>query len=38
MSRSDADYKAKLISELLAMLNLTPEKRIRKEYVELALI
>ncbi|HRE48444.1 MAG TPA: amidohydrolase family protein [Aggregatilineales bacterium] len=37
-SRSDADYKAKLISELLAMLNLTPEKRIRKEYVELALI
>ena len=35
-SRRDADYKAGLISEMLAdILGLTPEKRVRMEYIEL---
>lgn len=34
-SRRDAEYKATLISEMLAgILGLTPEKRVRKEYIE----
>jgi 5-methylthioadenosine/S-adenosylhomocysteine deaminase len=36
-SRLDAEYKATLISEILAHLGLTPEKLIRKEYIEFAL-
>jgi 5-methylthioadenosine/S-adenosylhomocysteine deaminase len=33
-SRTDAEYKASLMSELLDILKLTPEKRIYKEYLE----
>jgi 5-methylthioadenosine/S-adenosylhomocysteine deaminase len=34
-SRRDAEYKATLISEMLVnVLGLTPEKRVRKEYIE----
>ncbi len=37
-SKRDAEYKAVLVSELLAILGLTPEKRVRKEYIELAVV
>jgi len=37
-SKRDAEYKATLISEILVdILGLTPEKRVRKEYLEFAL-
>jgi 5-methylthioadenosine/S-adenosylhomocysteine deaminase len=36
-SRRDAEYKATLFTEIMTLLGLTPEKRIRKEYIELAL-
>jgi 5-methylthioadenosine/S-adenosylhomocysteine deaminase len=36
-SRRDAEYKATLISEILAILGITPDKLIRKEYIEFAL-
>lgn len=35
-SRRDAEYKATLVSEMLSILGLTPEKRVRKEYIEFA--
>jgi 5-methylthioadenosine/S-adenosylhomocysteine deaminase len=37
-SKRDAEYKAVLVSELLSILGLTPEKRVRKEYIELAVV
>lgn len=36
-SKRDAEYKSTLVSELLETLGLTPEKRVRKEYLEYAL-
>lgn len=37
-SKRDAEYKATLLSEILVdILGLTPEKRVRKEYVDFAL-
>jgi 5-methylthioadenosine/S-adenosylhomocysteine deaminase len=36
-SSRDAEYKAALISEILGILQLPPEKRVRKEYIEFAL-
>jgi 5-methylthioadenosine/S-adenosylhomocysteine deaminase len=38
-SKRDAEYKATLISEILIdILGLTPEKRVRKEYLEFAFV
>lgn len=34
-SKRDAEYKAGLISEILALLNITNDKRVRKEYIEI---
>ncbi|MBX3064481.1 MAG: amidohydrolase family protein [Anaerolineae bacterium] len=33
-SKRDAEYKAKLVTEILAILKLTPDQRTRKEYLE----
>ncbi|MBX3082818.1 MAG: amidohydrolase family protein [Anaerolineae bacterium] len=33
-SQRDAEYKAHLVTEILSILGLSPEKRIRKEYLE----
>jgi len=35
-SRTDAEYKSTLVTEILAILGLTPEKRVYKEYIEFA--
>lgn len=35
-SRRDAEYKAGLITEMLAIMNVTPDQRIRREYIEYA--
>ncbi len=38
-SKRDAEYKASLVSEILVdILGVTPEKRVRKEYIEFALV
>jgi 5-methylthioadenosine/S-adenosylhomocysteine deaminase len=38
-SKRDAEYKASLVSEILVdILRVTPEKRVRKEYIEFALV
>jgi 5-methylthioadenosine/S-adenosylhomocysteine deaminase len=35
-SKSDAEYKARLVSEILEILGITPDKRVRSEYLDYA--